>query len=516
MKSVLLILPLLWAVVLTGEYAEFYTGYDDFDLVHDVGSIGQCQDGLWHLTKLGDEVCIKELGCFTLTKDYYHPQFRPCNVLPEPRSLINTRFVLFTRNNVHQGKFLNADNETSIRESGFNPNHTTRFIVHGYQENPLHDAWVLIMMKEFLNQNDTNVMIVDWSKGSQPPYIQAVANARVVGAEIARMVNALKKFGNLTTSMLHIVGHGLGAHVAGYAGSSILPMVNRITGLDPAYKYFCNMPENVRLDSGDAEFVDVIHTELKAYDSGHGGCHKLGHVDFFPNDQTVASHPYYEVIGDHQKAASLFISTIRNRTCKMIGYWCRSYKAFLRGECGDCGSDGSQCAIMGFRADQYEPFKSSNFSSMYLVTGSYPNFCVYEYRLRMVLESRDPGLEKHTKSGNLLLLLRGQRKPLFVPLRFYSMHSGKEYTFLVTSAVNIGEIQNVTVRWQEQGVYNEHFHSGEAVWHFQNSNVNIERINVTRLNFEPSEEMRNPTEVTYCKREADSEPGWMSYFPDCN
>ncbi|GBM23928.1 Pancreatic lipase-related protein 2 [Araneus ventricosus] len=469
-----------------------------------------------HRNGVGDEVCIKELGCFTLSKDFYHPQFRPCNVLPEPRSLINTRFVLFTRNNVHQGKFLNADNETSIRESGFNPNHTTRFIVHGYQENPLHDAWVLIMMKEFLNQNDTNVMIVDWSKGSQPPYIQAVANARVVGAEIARMVNALKKFGNLTTSMLHIVGHGLGAHVAGYAGQSILPMVNRITGLDPAYKYFCNMPENVRLDSGDANFVDVIHTELKAYDSGHGGCHKLGHVDFFPNDQTVASHPYYEVIGDHQKAASLFISTIRNRTCKMIGYWCRSYKAFLRGECGDCGSDGSQCAIMGFRADQYEPFKSSNFSSMYLVTGSYPNFCVYEYRLRMVLESTDPGLEKHTKSGNLLLLLRGQRKPLFVPLRFYSMHSGKEYTFLVTSAVNIGEIQNVTVRWQEQGVYDERFHSGEAVWYFQNSNVNIERINVTRLNFEPSEEMRNPTEVTYCKREADSEPGWMSYFPDCS
>lgn len=48
------------------------------------------------------------------------------------------------------------------------------------------------MMKEFLNQNDTNVVIVDWSRGSQSPYIQAVANARIVGAEIARMVNALK------------------------------------------------------------------------------------------------------------------------------------------------------------------------------------------------------------------------------------------------------------------------------------------------------------------------------------
>lgn len=93
---------------------------------------------------VGDEVCIKELGCFKLTKDYYHPQYRPCNVLPEPRSVIYTRFVLFTRNNVHQGKFLIPDNETTIKDSGFNANHSTKFIVHGFQENPLHDAWVIV------------------------------------------------------------------------------------------------------------------------------------------------------------------------------------------------------------------------------------------------------------------------------------------------------------------------------------------------------------------------------------
>ncbi|KAG8186509.1 hypothetical protein JTE90_004838 [Oedothorax gibbosus] len=507
--SVLLVVAAAEAIE---EYGDFYTTYEDFDL--DVR--GPCNDGLWHLTKMGDEVCIKELGCFKLTKDFYHPQYRPCNVLPEPRSLIHTRFVLFTRSSVHKGKFLHADNMATITDSGFNATHQTKFIVHGFHENPLNDAWVIIMMKEFLNQNDTNVVIVDWSRGSQSPYIQAVANARIVGAEIARMVNALKKFGNLTASNLHIIGHGLGAHVAGYAGQSILPMVSRITGLDPAYKFFCNMPENVRLDSGDADFVDVIHTELKNYDSGHGRCHKLGHVDFFPNDQTVASHRHYEVIGEHPRAASLFISSIRNRTCKMVGFWCRSYKAFQRGECGDCGTDGSRCAPMGLRADQYAPFKASNFSSMYLVTGAYPNFCVYEYRVRMVLENTDLGLENHSKSGNLLLLLRGDRKPLFVPLRFYSMHNGQEYTFLVTSTVNIGEVQNVTVRWEEPGAYDERWLKGETVWHFRDSNVNIERINVTRLNFEPSPQVRGPTEMQFCKTGSGNDPGWTTYNPECN
>ncbi|XP_035226878.1 pancreatic lipase-related protein 2-like isoform X2 [Stegodyphus dumicola] len=485
MKCFACVLPLLWLVVLAGEYEEYIEGYD---LVHDIGGINQCHEGVWHLARLGDEVCIKGLGCFKLTKDYFHPQYRPCNVLPEPRSLIHTKFVLFTRNNIHQGKFLVADNETSIRESGFNANHSTRFIIHGYQENPLHDAWVLILMREFLNYNDTNVVIVDWSAGSQAPYIQAVANARVVGAEIARMVNALKKFGNLTTSMLHIIGNGLGAHVAGYAGQSILPMVSRITGLDPAYKYFCNMPMNVRLDPMDADFVDVIHTELKDYDA---------------------------VVGDRLNAVALFTSTIRNRTCKMIGYYCRNYKAFQRGECGDCGGDGSRCAPFGFRADQYEPFKDSNFSAMYLVAGHYPRFCVYEYRIRMQLEHINSKPENHSRSGNLLLLLRGEKKPLFVHLRFYSMHDGKEYTFLVTSSVNIGDVREVSARWEEPGIYDEHFYSGQPVWNFRDSNVNIPMMNITLLNFDPSGENTGPTEISFCKSGEVNEQGWMTYVQNC-
>lgn len=68
------------------------------------------------------------------------------------------------------------------------------------------------------------------------------------------------------------------------------------------------------------------------------------------------------------------------------------------------------------------------------------------------------------------------------------MHNGQEYTFLVTSGVNIGEIKNVTIRWEEQGTYDERWLSGQTVWYYQTSNVSIERINVTLLNFEPSEQ----------------------------
>lgn len=67
---------------------------------------------------------------------------------------------------------------------------------------------------------------------------------------------------------LHIVGHSLGAHVAGVLGSLIKKnntdyKVERITGLDPAGPCFDDQqsPANLRLDRGDADFVDVIHTQ---------------------------------------------------------------------------------------------------------------------------------------------------------------------------------------------------------------------------------------------------------------
>jgi len=66
----------------------------------------------------------------------------------------------------------------------------------------------------------------------------------------------------------HIIGHSLGAHIAGYAGEKLIALnrgkLGRISALDPAQPLFQDMPMFVRLDPGDAEFVDVIHTDAKS------------------------------------------------------------------------------------------------------------------------------------------------------------------------------------------------------------------------------------------------------------
>lgn len=52
-----------------------------------------------------------------------------------------------------------------------------------------------------------------------------------------------------------------------------------VSALDPPGKYFEATHSVARLDSGDAQFVDVIHTDVD--DSGLE--QPLGHLDFYPN-----------------------------------------------------------------------------------------------------------------------------------------------------------------------------------------------------------------------------------------
>ena len=81
-----------------------------------------------------------------------------------------------------------------------------------------------------------NVIVVDWQKGAAFPYTQATANTRVVGAQIAQIANQLMNTTGATPDSFHVIGHSLGAHVAGYAGERIKNL-GRISG--GPYEHTC-------------------------------------------------------------------------------------------------------------------------------------------------------------------------------------------------------------------------------------------------------------------------------------
>lgn len=100
------------------------------------------------------------------------------------------------------------------------------------------------MTEELLTYDKhSTVIVIDWKGGSSPPYYQAVANIRLVGAIVAHMIISIQeelRFENL--DKFHLIGHSLGAHMNGYAGHYLQRdfglILGRISGLDPAGPYF--------------------------------------------------------------------------------------------------------------------------------------------------------------------------------------------------------------------------------------------------------------------------------------
>lgn len=137
---------------------------------------------------------------------------------------------------------------------------------------------------EFLLKEDCNFVAVDWENlANNINYYSSAANTQEVGILTGNFVNFLISFGS-ELSKLHIIGFSLGAHVAGKAGSTINGLVPRITGLDPAYPGFSLENTDERLDTSDAEFVDIVHTNSATLlQGGLSFPFPIGHVDFWPN-----------------------------------------------------------------------------------------------------------------------------------------------------------------------------------------------------------------------------------------
>lgn len=132
------------------------------------------------------------------------------------------------------------------------------------------------------------MICVDWENGATfPNYVRAATNTRLVGKQLAMLIKNLQDYKGLNLTRTHIIGFSLGAHVSGFAGAE-LPGLSRITGLDPAGPLFEAQHPKVRLDSTDAEFVDVIHSNGENLIlGGLGSWQPMGDVDYYPNGGRV-------------------------------------------------------------------------------------------------------------------------------------------------------------------------------------------------------------------------------------
>uniref|UniRef100_A0A6G1SLC1 Phospholipase A1 member A n=1 Tax=Aceria tosichella TaxID=561515 RepID=A0A6G1SLC1_9ACAR len=254
-----------------------------------------------------------------------------------------------------------------IQATGFEPRQPTHIFVHGFTQSYPDTDWLrktraLFEMHSLVGKE--NLIIMDWGVGSQGSYQQVAARSSAMGSFLANFLMKLFELGAERESV-HIIGHSLGAHIAGFAGKRIRPRIGRITGLDAAGpcfgKLFSNSP-NDRLAPDDAIEVDVYH-----YDDAFLGLPgQIGQFDVFVNGGssqpgatdninsmaqalvTMVFRRNRPLSESHTRSTEVATSQLSLTNCQMIAYECRDWPAFLSGECGYCDASNSQCFDMAF------------------------------------------------------------------------------------------------------------------------------------------------------------------------
>nr|CAH7744394.1 unnamed protein product [Callosobruchus chinensis] len=238
----------------------------------------------------------------------------------------DVKFYVFNRNiaGVHQydGNSYTIDTQKDIK-----------LLVHGWLNNR-EITWYRNVTEAYLAREDCNVIQVDWNRIARSAYISAAVGTKAVGQLIADFI----KRSNLDPARIHIIGHSLGAHIAGFAGKALKKynkMLSRITGLDPAGPYFGIFRQHPqeRLSKDDAQVVDSIHTDGGKY----GVDFPVGTIDivvnggYSPQPGCIQSFATVTTLGEaleqgfcsHSRATYYFLEWINGGSfdCMMCPHW---------------------------------------------------------------------------------------------------------------------------------------------------------------------------------------------------
>ncbi|KAH8249026.1 hypothetical protein KR032_005312, partial [Drosophila birchii] len=226
----------------------------------------------------------------------------------------------------------------------FMPPRPLKILIHGYTGDRDYSPNSHIR-PVLLDHEDVYVISIDYkSLAPEPCYFTAVQNAPLVSKCLAQLINNLVDRNIVANENIHLIGFSLGAQVAGQTANYLKRKLKRITGLDPAKPLFILAGNTRRLDPEDAEFVDVIHSNV----FGRGMLSPMGHVDFYPNIGSIVQ-PGCNDAGpssgscSHDRAPQFYAESIASTT----GFWgrqCGSWLAYLVNLC----STTAKQELMGY------------------------------------------------------------------------------------------------------------------------------------------------------------------------
>ncbi|GAB0086693.1 hypothetical protein DMENIID0001_008020 [Sergentomyia squamirostris] len=161
----------------------------------------------------------------------------------------------------------------------FSNSETVKVIIHGYWAGYKHLS-ISPLRNAYLSSGAHNVICVDWMELANGFYPTVRYRVPKVGKHVGFLLKTqlMPRYPNLSLDRFHILGHSLGAHIAGNVGRSFEGRVGRVTGLDPAHPLF-SPGDSDWLSPSTGVFVDTIHTAGNTL----GQMTPTGHASFYPN-----------------------------------------------------------------------------------------------------------------------------------------------------------------------------------------------------------------------------------------
>ncbi|MBG1261132.1 hypothetical protein F8S20_19410 [Nostoc sp. BAE] len=159
-------------------------------------------------------------------------------------------------------------------------------------------------------ESNANIILLDWEEGASSLwYPTSATRTRDVGNQLATyLIN-----NGVDPTYTNLIGHSLGAHIAGFTGSTYRESTGRslaqIVGLDPAGPEFEGKAASDRLDPTDANRVVSLHTsESLGYDA------RLAILDVYANWNDLFQPGQWNFAGNHGYANTLYAELLQGNS----------------------------------------------------------------------------------------------------------------------------------------------------------------------------------------------------------
>ncbi|XP_021562553.1 hepatic triacylglycerol lipase [Carlito syrichta] len=380
---------------------------------------------------------------------------------------METKFLLF-EDETNQGCRIRPNRPDTLQECGFNSSLPLVLIIHGWSVDGLLENWIwqLVTALKSRPAQPVNVGLVDWIARAHHHYTIAVRNTRLVGQEVAALLRWLQDSVHFSPSKVHLIGYSLGAHVSGFAGSSMgrTHKIGRITGLDAAGPLFEGASARDRLSPDDAIFVDAIHTFTREHMGLSVGIKQpIAHYDFYPNGGSfqpgchflelyrhIAQHGFNAITQTikcaHERSVHLFIDSLLYPGMQSMAYQCSNMGSFSQGLCLSCKK--GRCNTLGYHVRQQPQSKSKQ---LFLVTRAQSPFKVYHYQFKIQFINQ---IEKPVEPTFTMSLFGTKGEMQKIPITLgEGITSNKTYAFLITLDLDIGELVMIKFKWENSAVW---------------------------------------------------------------